>query len=68
MAYIYLLYSELLDMFYIGHTEMTPQERMPKHFTDHNGFTYKAKDWKLVFQKIYETKALAYVEESRLKK
>lgn len=68
MAYVYLLYSELLDRFYIGHTEMAPEERLKKHLADHNGFTARANDWKLVYQKVYETKALAYAEERRLKK
>ncbi len=68
MAYVYLLFSEALDKFYIGHTTMLPEERLEKHLTNHDGFTSKAKDWKLVYQKGYETKALAYAEERRLKK
>ncbi len=47
---------------------MAPEERLKKHLTDHNGFTARANDWKLVYQKVYETKAMAYAEERRLKK
>ncbi len=68
MAFVYILHSTTLDKFYIGHTELTPEERLQKHLTNHDGFTAKAKDWKIVFQKEYETKALAYAEERRLKK
>ncbi len=68
MAYVYLLYSESLDKFYIGHTELLPVERLQKHLTNHDGFTSKAKDWKLVYQKEYETKAMAHAEERRMKK
>ena len=68
MAHIYLLHSASLDKFYIGHTELTPEERLQKHLTKPDGFTAKAKDWKIVYQKGYETKALAYAEERRLKK
>ncbi|MBK9014572.1 MAG: GIY-YIG nuclease family protein [Saprospiraceae bacterium] len=68
MAHVYLLYSESLGKFYIGHTELDPAERLQKHLTNHDGFTAKAKDWKIVYQKAYETKAIAYEEERRLKK
>jgi putative endonuclease len=44
MPYVYLLFSETLDKFYIGHTEMLPEERLRKHLTNHGGFTSKAKD------------------------
>ena len=68
MAYLYLLYSDSLDKLYVGHTELLPEERLRKHLTNHDGFTARAKDWKIVFQKEYETKTLAYAEERRLKK
>ena len=68
MAHVYLLYSESLDKFYIGHTALDPTERLQKHLSNHDGFTAKAKDWKIVFTKEFETKALAYAEERRLKK
>jgi putative endonuclease len=68
MAYVYLLFSDSLDKFYIGHTELLPEERLQKHLTNHDGFTSKAKDWKIVYQKEYESKVVAYAEERRLKK
>ena len=68
MAYVYLLFSESLDKFYIGHTELSPEARLQKHLTNHDGFTSKAKDWKIVYQKEFESKSLAYAEERRLKK
>ncbi len=68
MAHVYLLYSEALDKFYIGHTEQDPAERLLRHLTNQGGFTAKAKDWKIVYQKSFETKSIAYAEERRLKK
>ena len=68
MAHFYLLYSASLDKFYIGHTEMQPEERLRRHLSNHDGFTARAKDWKIVYVKAFESKSLAYAEERRLKK
>ena len=68
MAHVYLLFSESLDKFYIGHTRLLPEERLKKHLANHDGFTSKAKDWKIVYQKEFESKPLAYAEERKLKK
>ena len=40
-----------MDRLCIGHTEQSPQERLRKHLTKHGGFSAKAKDWKVVYQK-----------------
>ena len=68
MAHTYILYSTQLDRYYIGHTEQTPEQRMIKHLTDHSGFTSKAKDWHLVFQREFESKQEAYAFERQIKK
>ncbi|MBI5914793.1 MAG: GIY-YIG nuclease family protein [Bacteroidetes bacterium] len=68
MACVYILHSISLDKFYIGHTEQPPEERLRKHLTNHDGFTAKAKDWKIVYLKEFETKPQANAEERRLKK
>jgi putative endonuclease len=68
MAWVYILYSPMLDKFYIGHTELTPEERLRRHLTNHGGFTSKAKDWKIVYRCEYPTKSLAYAGERRIKK
>ena len=68
MAFVYILFSETLDRYYIGHTEMSPNDRLRKHLTDHDGFTAKAKDWKIVFSKAFDSKSDAYAQERKIKK
>ena len=67
MPHLYILHSQLLDKYYIGHTEKTPQERLDEHLAIHPGFTAKAKDWVIVFFQSYETKAEAYAAERKVK-
>ncbi len=62
MCIVYILHSQSLDKFYIGHTCEDINERLRKHLSDHKGFTSKAKDWKVVFLEQYDTKSLAYYE------
>ncbi len=42
MAITYSLYSEILDKYYIGHTEQSMEERLRRHLSDHKGFSAKA--------------------------
>ena len=47
-AFIYILYSEKLDRYYIGSTELAPQKRLELHLSKNYGFskyTAKADDW-----------------------
>ena len=67
MAWVYILYSTLLDKYYIGHTEMRPEERLKRHVTNHGGFTARAKDWAIVYRREYSTKSEAFAEERRMK-
>ena len=67
MAICYILYSETLKKFYIGHTTEPIEERLRKHLSDHKGFTAKAKDWKVIFQEIFDTKEQAYKRELQIK-
>ena len=66
--HLYILYSEQLDKFYIGFTGESPQIRLEKHLANHNGFTAKAKDWKIIFCKTFNNKTDAQAEERKLKK
>jgi putative endonuclease len=52
MSYVYILYSEILDKYYIGSTEGPIEYRLKKHLSDHKGFTGKIKDWKVVYSEI----------------
>ena len=66
-AFLYILYSKALDKYYIGHTSLSPEERLKKHLSDHDGFTAKAKDWVVVFSESFEEKKAAYARERQLK-
>ena len=65
--YFYILFSELLDKFYIGHTGNL-EERLRKHNTNHKGFTGKVNDWIIVYFEEFDTKSEAYAREREVKK
>jgi putative endonuclease len=67
LFYTYILYSEFLDKYYIGHTADTLESRLQKHLSAHDGFTAKAKDWVFVWHAQYENKSLAYAMERTIK-
>jgi len=68
MNYFYILFSEILDSYYIGHTSESIEERLRKHLSNHSGYTSKAKDWMIVYFEEYESKSLAYKRELEVKK
>ncbi len=68
MATVYILYSEILDRYYIGSTTSSPEERLVKHLTNHSGFTGKAKDWLVVHTETFEEKTAALKREVEIKK
>ncbi|MEX1000686.1 MAG: GIY-YIG nuclease family protein [Crocinitomicaceae bacterium] len=63
----YILFSEELDRYYVGHTGDELSERTRKHNSNHKGFTGKADDWELKFAKVFETKKQAYAFERKVK-
>jgi len=67
MNYFYILYSKVLNQYYIGHTSESLQERLRKHLSNHSGFTAKSKDWLVVYYEEFETKSLAYRRELEVK-
>jgi putative endonuclease len=68
MKYLtYILYSASLDKFYIGHTGDELNERLRRHLSDHDGFTSKAKDWKITYFEEFEFKQEAYARERQIK-
>ncbi|HAA17179.1 MAG TPA: excinuclease ABC subunit C [Cytophagales bacterium] len=66
MFFCYILYSESIDKFYIGHTASL-EERIRKHNTHHKGFTGKANDWIIVYHETFQTKSEAYAREREIK-
>ena len=65
--YFYILYSEHIDKFYVGHTNNL-EERLRKHNSNHKGFTGKANDWLVVYFEEFDTKTDAYSREREVKK
>ena len=68
MAYLYVLYSESLDRYYIGSTRGSLEERLRRHLSDHKGFTGKAKDWKICYHEFYSDYKNAFSREHALKR
>ena len=68
MFHFYILFSEIKNRYYIGHTGNSMDERLRKHNADHKGFTGKTGDWKVMYTEIYTTKEEAYKRERELKK
>ncbi|MHA7131944.1 GIY-YIG nuclease family protein [Algoriphagus namhaensis] len=66
-CYFYILHSVLLDKFYLGKTCDSFEEKLPNHLSDHDGFTSKSKDWKLVHQEEFPGKKTAYLRERTVK-
>ena len=67
MYYCYILHSEILDKYYVGHTSDL-ESRLKKHLTNHNGFTGTVSDWRIVYYEKYDTKTAAYSRERYIKK
>ena len=67
MCYTYILFSETLDKFYIGHTCDHLQERLRKHLSNHKGFTSQTKDWQIVYFETFEHKIQALEREIQIK-
>ena len=67
MYYCYILYSDILDKYYIGYTQDL-MGRLQKHLTNHKGFTGRVSDWRIVYYEAYNTKSEAYARERYLKR
>ena len=67
MYYCYILYSKVLDKYYIGHTSDL-ESRLKKHLTNHKGFTGIVSDWQIVYFETFENKSEAYARERAIKK
>ena len=68
MFHTYILYSEVLDKYYIGYCGPDLQARFKTHLSNHKGFTARAKDWTIVHTEKYETKKEAMDREKQIKK
>jgi putative endonuclease len=66
-CFTYILYSKLIDHYYIGYTCDDLKERLRKHSTNHKGFTGRSHDWIVVYKKSFENKTEAYAFERLIK-
>ena len=66
MFFVYILYSEKIDSFYVGSTGNL-QDRLHRHNTKQSTYTKRGVPWKLVYQKEYASKAEAYRAECHIK-
>jgi putative endonuclease len=70
-AYVYILFSRKLNRYYIGSTELKPEERLELHLTKFYGaskFTANTDDWNLKFSIPCESATQARKIESYIKK
>jgi len=67
MYHTYILFSEELNKFYVGHTGESLDERLRKHLSNHDGFTASGKDWKIVYSEKFDSKEDAYHREREIK-
>jgi putative endonuclease len=68
LAYFYILFSGSANQYYVGHTTEEVEERLRKHNSNHDGYTAKYRDWRVVYTEVYPTKDLAYNREREVKK
>ena len=67
MFYTYIIFSEILNKYYIGSTTNI-EERLVKHNHNHKGFTGNKSDWKIVYFEEYMIKTDALKRELQNKK
>ena len=67
MYYVYILYSQELDRYYVGYCGVPIADRLSKHLSNHKGYTGRAKDWVVSYTEEYESRNLAYRRERELK-
>ena len=66
MHYVYLLYSETTDKFYVGSTSNLDQ-RLHAHNAGNNTSTRYGAPWRLTYYEAYEEKSDALIREQKLK-
>ena len=65
--FIYILYSETSDKYYVGHTGDLLDERIRKHNANHKGFTGRSNDWELVYKETSPDKIAGLKREMEIK-
>ncbi|TWR24492.1 GIY-YIG nuclease family protein [Mucilaginibacter achroorhodeus] len=65
--FCYIIYSERLDKYYVGHTEDL-NTRLKQHNLGISTFTSKADDWILVYSEAFSSREDARSREFEIKK
>jgi putative endonuclease len=63
----YILYSNSIDMYYVGYTSTSIEVRLNKHNSNHKDFTGRANDWNVVFKESFESKIESMQKEKQIK-
>ncbi len=63
---VYIIYSKSLDSYYIGQTSDL-EDRLFRHCNSGSKSTKKAKDWKLVYKEVYESRSESVQREREIK-
>ncbi|MET0467014.1 MAG: GIY-YIG nuclease family protein [Chitinophagaceae bacterium] len=66
--YLYILYSPILDRYYVGYTGDELAERLRRHNSKHRGFTGTAGDWRIVYTESFPDKLSAHQRELDIKR
>lgn len=67
MNYVYIIYSQRLDIYYKGITQ-NPENRLFEHNNGLSRFTAGKGPWELVFLEKFQTKTQALIREKQIKK
>jgi putative endonuclease len=64
--HVYIIYSESTDSYYIGQISNL-EDRLFRHCNSGSKSTKKAKDWKLVYKEVYESRSESVQREREIK-
>ncbi|MBC7695968.1 MAG: GIY-YIG nuclease family protein [Burkholderiales bacterium] len=67
MFYIYIIYSNAVDKYYVGQTENI-EDRLVSHNSAISTYTSITKDWILVYTESFETRNEAICRENDIKR
>ena len=65
--HLYILFSAIMNKYYVGFTGDDLTERIRKHNTNHKGFTGGIGDWELKHSEIFLVKQDAMQREKQIK-
>ncbi|HCW09351.1 MAG TPA: excinuclease ABC subunit C [Cytophagales bacterium] len=67
MFYVYILYSEQADRYYVGQT-YNLDTRLKSHLSGISGYTSMTDDWQLVYSEEFATRNEAIKRENEIKR